>query len=131
MSALAVPEADVVPAGDRALSTWLSLERTLMSWIRTCATVIGLGFSISKIFDFLHELENKAPSRHVLGYRTYALVLVGIGVFALVAAIVQHRRLVRRWWPHEQAPPFSLATTIAVMFAVFGVAIFVAVLLGY
>ncbi len=131
MSALAIPRDEAPPDVDAALNTWLALERTLMAWIRTCATLIGLGFTITKVFDFLHELHNKAPPTRILGYRTYSLVVMGIGVVGLVAAVVQHRNLLRRWWPHGSNPPSSLATTVAVMFSVFGVAVFVIVLLGY
>ena len=113
------------------LLTWLSLERTLMAWIRTSATFVGLGFTVTKLFDFLHDLQSKARPSHLLGYRTYSLVLVAMGVLGLVAAVVQHRRLVRRWGPAESTPPFSLATAVAVTFAILGAAAFGIVLSGY
>ncbi len=106
------------------IHTWLSLERTLMAWIRTSAAFVGLGFTVTKLFDFLHDLQAKARPTHVLGYRTYSLVLVAMGVLGLVAAVVQHRRLIRRWWPPESTPPFSLATAAAVTFAIVGAAAF-------
>ena len=113
------------------IRTWLSLERTLMAWIRTSVTFVGLGFTVTKLFDFLHDLQSKARPSHVFGYRTYSLVLVAMGVLVLVAAVVQHRRFVRRWWPAESAPPFSLATAVAVTFALLGAGAFGIVLSGY
>lgn len=112
------------------LHTWLSLERTLMSWIRTSATMVGLGFTVSKILDLLHDIQSKARPSHLLSYRAYALVLIGVGTVGLIAGVVQHRMLVRRWLAYA-SPPYSLATAVAVLFAIFGIAAFVLILLGY
>lgn len=130
MNAPAMSEDDPHRGLAPELHTWLSLERTLMSWIRTSATMVGLGFTVSKIFDFLHDIQDKARPSHLLGYRTYALVLIGVGTLGLIAGVLQHRLLVRRWLAYA-SPPYSLATAVAVLFSIFGIAAFMIVLLGY
>src|SRR5687768_9053924 len=45
------------------LRTRLSLERTLMSWMRTATALIGFGFSIVQFFERLSHMEGFKPAR--------------------------------------------------------------------
>ena len=38
------------------IRTRLSLERTLMSWVRTSVALIGFGFTIVQFFEHLHAM---------------------------------------------------------------------------
>ena len=73
--------------------TFLATERTLMAWVRTSLSMISFGFTIVKFFEYLAE-ERKRTLVGLFG-RTWApatlgLMLIAIGTFSLVAAIVEH-----------------------------------------
>lgn len=105
--------------------TRLAFDRTMMAWIRTSVSLISFGFSIDKFFDFLHE---KSAPNTIIGPRLFAIIMIGIGLFALAAAVVEH------WWNcHILKVPgvsrLSLSTIIAGMVAGLGVLALVAVVL--
>lgn len=77
------------------LRTRLSIERTLMSWVRTATALIGFGFSIVQFFERLSHMSGFKPARHPDLARHLGLALMALGSFALVVAIVQYRGIVR------------------------------------
>jgi putative membrane protein len=85
------------------LRTRLSLERTLMSWMRTATALIGFGFSIVQFFERLSHMEGFNPPRDPNLPRYMGLMLMVLGSVALTVAILQCRGLVR----YLEAPPFS------------------------
>jgi uncharacterized membrane protein YidH (DUF202 family) len=71
--------------------------------------------------------EQGEPRRHaLLGPREYALLMIGIGVFALILATIQHRRDLRELRKHF-AVPYSLATVVAGLIGFLGLITFLAV----
>ena len=44
------------------LRTRLSVERTMMSWVRTATALIGFGFTIVQFFDRMQEMPGVAPA---------------------------------------------------------------------
>jgi putative membrane protein len=77
------------------LRTRLSIERTLMSWVRTATALIGFGFSIVQFFERLSHMDGFKPPRHPDLPRHLGLALMALGSFALAVAIVQYRGIVR------------------------------------
>lgn len=75
------------------LRTRLSIERTLLSWTRTGASLIGFGFTIYQFFNKLQEATAPEAARPDAP-RNFGLALIGAGIGALVLALWQHRRLV-------------------------------------
>ena len=74
--------------------SFLAFERTLMAWLRTSLSLISFGFTLAKFFQYL-ATERGTPVAGPFG-RTWAsdtvgLVMVAIGTFAMVAAVIQHR----------------------------------------
>ena len=65
------PSADTIPgrfevgatASDHFswLRTRLSVERTMMSWVRTATGLIGFGFAIVQFFDRMEQMPGVAP----------------------------------------------------------------------
>jgi putative membrane protein len=117
--------------------TRLSLERTMMSWLRTAVSLIGFGFAIVQFFERLQAMPGTSPTAaEYLG-----LALISCGVLTLIISIWQYRWAIRYLW----APPFrSIAGTradavkekmqspliaIAVLLACIGLFAFFAVLL--
>lgn len=72
--------------------TLLAHERTLMAWVRTATSLISFGFTIYKFFDYLVQSQQAVPHSGRFGPREFAMALIGIGLVALVLAIVEHQR---------------------------------------
>jgi putative membrane protein len=72
--------------------TRLAMERTLMAWVRTGASLIGFGFTIVQFFDRMDDLRDAAPPRFPNTPRYLGLMLIFCGVAALVVSALQYRR---------------------------------------
>jgi len=119
-------------AGNPNLSlqrTLFAEERTLMAWIRTSVSLITFGFTIYQFFHYLKQVQGDVPQRSVLGPREFAMGMISLGVIALVAATVQHRRTLNALDPAQHARYGLLAGKLAVVVAVIGVFVLVSVLL--
>jgi putative membrane protein len=80
------------------LRTRLSLERTMMSWLRTATALIGFGFAIVQYFNHLQEIPGARPAYLPTAPEYLGLALIASGVVALVIAIWQYHRTVRYLW---------------------------------
>jgi putative membrane protein len=108
--------------------TRLAHERTLIAWVRTAMSLISFGFTIYKFFQYLQE-KSQAPADRILGPREFALIMIGIGLLALLFATVQHRRDMVTLRTHYPGVPYSLATVLAGLLSILGIAAFVSVVL--
>src|SRR5690348_4633805 len=91
--------------------TWLAHERTLMAWVRTSASMISFGFTIYKFFQFEAE-RGVAMKTGILSPRSFALILVSIGLLSLLLATLAHRRE-RKEWARRGVKRHSLAEVVA------------------
>lgn len=101
--------------------TWLANERTLMAWVRTATSMITFGFTIYKFFQF----EVGRGERATLGLltpRDFALIMVSIGLVALLAATVSHRKQVGKMTAALKRR-FSIAEVVAMLVSLFGFAV--------
>lgn len=76
--------------------TRAAADRTLMAWIRTSLSLIGFGFGIPTI---VRTLETTRLGAHIDPHRFTNLVglsFIGIGMFAITAALKEHRRMLKR-----------------------------------
>src|SRR5215203_2335098 len=73
------------------LRTRMSVERTLMSWVRTATALIGFGFTIFQFFERFNQMPDVAAARSLGTARAIALGLVGAGTGALFIAILVPR----------------------------------------
>jgi putative membrane protein len=76
------------------LRTRLSLERTLMSWVRTGTALIGFGFTIVQFFERLGSFEGVDPAARPQLSRYVGLLLIGLGVVGVLVSIWQYRQMV-------------------------------------
>ena len=80
------------------IRTRLSLERTMMSWLRTAVALIGFGFAIVQYLSHLEQIAG-ARTAYIPGAPKYlGLALISCGVLALIVAIAQYRWTVRYLW---------------------------------
>ena len=91
------------------LRTRLSIERTLMSWIRTSTALIGFGFTIVQFFDKLHEISTVAPALRPETSRFFGLTLILSGVLALAISTWQYHRLANYLWSQPFTPLAGVA----------------------
>ena len=69
------------------IRTRLSVERTMMSWLRTATALIGFGFAIVQFFERLQQ-SPEARSAYLPNAPIYlGLALIGCGIVALVVSI--------------------------------------------
>src|SRR5437764_11496296 len=74
------------------IRTRLSVERTMMSWLRTAVALIGFGFAIVQYFNHLQQLPGARPAYLPAAPEYLGLALISCGVLALVISIWQY------WW---------------------------------
>ena len=83
------------------LRTRMSVERTLMSWVRTATALIGFGFTIFQFFERFNNMPGVAAPRSPGAIRLIALGLIGCGIGALIVAIIEYRQMLRYLWSPE------------------------------
>lgn len=117
------------------LRTRLSVERTLMSWVRTATALIGFGFAIVQFYDRLQQMPGVAPARFPDAPRYLGLMLILCGVIGLVVSVLQYRWTLRYLWggsfaviagetkEGQQTPLFAIAILLILvgLFAFFTV----------
>ncbi len=80
------------------LRTRLSVERTLMSWVRTATSLIGFGFTIVQFFDRFQNMPGVAPAKYPGAARYFGLALILCGVIALAISIWEYRWTLQYLW---------------------------------
>lgn len=119
------------------LRTRLSVERTLMSWVRTSTALIGFGFTIVQFFERLGGMQDVAPALRPVLPRYLGLALIAAGIVGLLISIWQYRRLIAYLFkdfgavagvPHEVGSGTPLLA-IAVALTLIGLFAFFAVLM--
>jgi putative membrane protein len=112
------------------IRTRLSIERTLMAWVRTAVSLIGFGFTIVQFFDRMQDLPGAAPARFPGAPRYLGLMLITCGIAALVISTRQYVAGLRYMRSgsfaliaaYDKEP--ALSPIIAVCIALIGVGLF-------
>ncbi|PTE11090.1 YidH family protein [Mesorhizobium helmanticense] len=86
------------------LRTRLSVERTMMAWIRTSIACIGFGFTIVQFFDRLDSMQGVAEALRPQAPRYVGLALIAAGILALAISLIQYRWGVRYLWSAPYRP---------------------------
>ena len=86
------------------IRTRLSIERTMMSWIRTATALIGFGFAIVQFFQRLEQLPGVRAAAYPNAPRDLGLALISCGVLALLIAVWQYLWIIRYLWGGSFAP---------------------------
>src|ERR1700746_2036898 len=117
------------------LRTRLSIERTMMSWIRTAVSLIGFGFAIVQFFERFAQMPGARPADYPTAPRDLGLALISCGVLDMLIAIWQYLWSIRYLWGETFAPVAGLkregmhtpVIAIAVLLICIGVFAFVCV----
>jgi putative membrane protein len=81
------------------LRTRLSVEGTMMSWLRTTVSLIGFGFAIVQFFERLQQIPGVRPAEYPNAPLYLGLALISCGVLALIVSIWQY------WWTCSPQSP--------------------------
>jgi putative membrane protein len=106
-------------------------QRTLLAWIRTSLSLISFGFGIDKIVDAIDQSGRSTIPHGELSVRVVSISFIGLGIFAVCASIVEHRRILRQIGSDNfvYKPVSSVGMITAAVLLVIGVfALFVLVL---
>jgi putative membrane protein len=118
------------------LRTRLSVERTMMSWIRTAVSLIGFGFAIVQFFERLRQMSGTSGTLFPEAPKYLGLSLIACGIIALLISIWQYRWTVNYLRSGSFAPIAGLkegmkspVITVAVLLVCIGLFAFGAVML--
>jgi putative membrane protein len=99
-----------------------------MGWIRTALSMISFGFTIFKFLEYTQE-QGIRPLMRTHGPREVGLTLIGIGIFALIIACVQHWQFLKKLRPDQPYKPWDLTFVVAILIGLLGSAMFVSIIL--
>ena len=106
-------------------------DRTLNSWIRTSLALTGFGFGISKIHASLEAMGVHGSSDPIRSSLIVGGSFILLGLLALLAAVVQHLRILKRL----ERPDFAyvamrpISMTVAIILVLIGAFSFVGIFL--
>ena len=86
------------------LRTRMSIERTLMSWVRTATALIGFGFTIFQFLYRFNQTPGIKPAVEPWTPWVLSLSLIGPGIVALTIAVWEYRLLIRYLWEKDFKP---------------------------
>jgi putative membrane protein len=101
---------------------YFAAERTLLAWVRTGITVIGLGFVVARFGLFLQILRHDPSPNANLGSTMIGVGLVLMGSAAVALAAWQHTRFCRNIRPqdHPNEPFPNWSVWFSAMLSVVG-----------
>ena len=86
------------------IRTRLSVERTMMSWIRTAVALIGFGFAIVQFFVRFEQIPGARPAAYPDAPRDLGLALISCGVLSLLISVWQYLWIIGYLWGGSFAP---------------------------
>jgi putative membrane protein len=106
-------------------------DRTLMAWIRTALAMIGFGFGVGKVYEALEQANPERVVDHLHSSKIVGEALIALGVLGLLAAVVQHLKILNRINSEQYVyrPPRALPMIVAVLLLSIGVFAFISILL--
>jgi len=108
--------------------TFLSQERTLMAWIRTCASFITFGFGFYKFFEYLNVGDEASLPANPFGPPEFALSIIAIGVITLAVVTLHYKHSLKLLEKECGETYQSLAGLIATFVMVVGLGLLILVL---
>src|SRR5271168_144009 len=92
------------------LRTRLSVEQTLMSWVRTAVSLIGFGFAIVQFFERMEHMPGVLPPQMPEAPRYLGLALIFCGVAGLLISLWEYHWTLRYMWSETYSPIAGMTT---------------------
>ena len=102
--------------------TRFAAERSLLAWIRTALSMITFGFTLYKFLEAIHA-QSPVPVPRPDAPRNVGLLLVGIGTFAVVVALIQYWKYAGRMMAGQIGRRLDLPMLVAILIGILGVLI--------
>ncbi len=99
----------------------------MLAWIRTSASLITFGFSVSKFFEIARA--GSAASSFLIGPEQFGFILVCLGLGSLALATLEYRAGVREIASHYGGRMRSNAVIVAGILAVIGILALIGIVL--
>lgn len=101
-----------------------------MAWIRTSISMIGFGFTLAKLFQSLAQSNVlvRGPAGKVWTAEGVGMVLISLGTFSLIGAIVDHRSQLKQLRASGLRTRLSLTLAVASVLGILGVMALVSLL---
>jgi len=80
------------------LRTRLSVERTMMAWVRTAVALIGFGFTIVQFFDRMDQTPGINSAHYPDAPWYLGLALIFTGIMALVVSLWEYFWIINYLW---------------------------------
>lgn len=126
------PTSNDAPALDTATKlaierTRVAYERTVMAATRTATSLIALGFTVQKFFQF--DADAKPTNKHWIGPYEFGILMILIGLLSLLFGWIEYSRDLRALRRLDASLPRSTAGFVAGMLAILGLLLLVLSLL--
>lgn len=107
-----------MPISDHDPRVFFAAERTLLAWLRTGLTFMGLGFVIARFGLFLqflsYQASNDVLNPHAGVSAVLGILFVTVGALSSFVATLQHRQFVATLPSNDL--PRSYSSTFVVLF---------------
>jgi putative membrane protein len=106
-------------------------DRTLMAWIRTAIAMIGFGFGVGKLYEAVTMANSGKVTDPLHSAQIVGEGFITLGVLGLLAAVIQHWRILKRIEEEQYVyrQPRALPLIVASALLIIGVFAFVSILL--
>ena len=93
-----------------------------MSWIRTPLALIGFGFGIGKVQDYMEMIHPEPVFNPIHGARLFGGAFIIVGILAVLMAVLQYRRRLNqiRQDVFVYSAPLPLSEVVAVLLLIIG-----------
>ena len=102
--------------------TRFAAERSLLAWIRTALSMITFGFTLYKFLEAIHA-QSPVPVPRPDAPRNVGMLLVGLGTFTIVVAIIQYWKYADKMRGGKIGRRLDLPMLVAILIGVLGVLI--------
>lgn len=109
-----------MPIADSDPRVFFAAERTLLAWLRTGLTIMGIGFVIARFGLFLDLFALQAhtvPGSHAMS-AALGMTFVLLGALTTLISALQHRRFVRTLVAVDMPPAYSSQMAVALSLGV-------------
>jgi len=107
--------------------TRVAYERTVMAATRTATSLIALGFTVQKFFQF--DTDGKSATDHWIGPQEFGILMIVIGLLSLLFGWLEYSRDLKTLRQLEPSLPRSTAGIVAGLLAILGLILLVVTML--
>ncbi|MGB5636714.1 MAG: DUF202 domain-containing protein [Waterburya sp.] len=107
----------------------IAADRTLLSWIRTSVSLIGIGFAVERIVTKLYLGSKTDQVAPIILVKVFSLLFVGIGTLAVILAALDYQGEIKRLQQpeYDYTPRSSLSIKVAGALVIIAISAFLTI----